>query len=91
MATFIHCSDSLVRKCFILVKVTVEPGPIPGTLGATWEYTLDHHTPFHCRGSHRHLFTPRDNLEFNPEETDTDSIETIQNEAIVNNHFNIYT
>lgn len=29
------------RDCFILVRVTVDPEPIPGIFGVRWEYTLD--------------------------------------------------
>lgn len=50
----------------------VDLGPIPGTLHVMWEYTLDV-TPVHCRASHKHLFTPRGNLELNLKETYMDN------------------
>lgn len=52
-------------KLFILVRITVDPELIPGTLGAWWEYTLDRRPVYsqHIMHTNAYTFTSRGKLE----------------------------
>lgn len=55
-----HCLCTFIN-CFILVRLIVDPEPIPGALSTPLEYTLNYML-FHQVTLHTYSFTPRGNL-----------------------------